>query len=48
MKILLAIIVFIFLRMLLRKFFLIEKKSYSASVKSNKNDIIDVDYEELE
>ena len=48
MKILATIIVFIFLRMLFKNFFLIKKNTNSDVSKSNRNDVIDVDYEELE
>ena len=51
MKILAIIGTFIFLRMIFRKFFFIEKKTSKTSKPSNKrqNDqIIDVEYEELE
>jgi len=48
MKILVAIIIFIFLRMLFKNIFLIKKNSNNAAAEANRNDVIDVDYEELE
>ena len=48
MKILAIIATFIFLRMIFRNFFFIEKKTSKPSNKRQNDQIIDVEYEELE
>ena len=48
MKILAAIIIFIFLKMLFKNSFLIKKEGNVSTSKVNRDNVIDVDYEELE
>ena len=48
MKILALILLFIFLRMIFRTFFFIEKKDVNPSNEEKNEKIIDVEYEELE
>ena len=48
MKILAIIAIFIFLRMIFRNFFFIKKKTSKPPNKRENDQIIDVEYEELE